>query len=251
MKNKKKVVAIITARLNSSRLKYKHLLKINNKYMISYLVERLKSITFFDEVIIATTNNSIDDKFENITKKHKIKIFRGSEENVKLRVLQASKKFSADIICNVTGDCPIIDPILIDQMLNIFDKNKNLDMVYYGCFKNYGLPNGMDSCVFTYNALKKSYKMTKKKDEFEHITLHMLRNKKLFKSIFLHPPKNINFPNLSLTLDYYEDYTVIKKIINQFKYKKKFPTCLEIVNFVNRNKLFKINSSLKRLVLNN
>ena len=79
----------------------------------------------------------------------------------------------------------------------------------------------------------------------------MLRNKKLFKSIFLHPPKNINFPNLSLTLDYYEDYTVIKKIINQFKDKKKFPTCLEIVDFVNRNKLFKINSSLKRLVLNN
>ena len=89
MKNKKKVVAIITARLNSSRLKYKHLLKINNKYMISYLVERLKSITFFDEVIIATTNNSIDDKFENITKKHKIKIFRGSEEALKLKVLQA------------------------------------------------------------------------------------------------------------------------------------------------------------------
>ena len=219
--------------------------------MISHLIERLKSITFFDEIILATTNNKIDDKFVNIAKKHKIKIFRGSEENVKLRVLQAAKKFSADVICNVTGDCPIIDPILIDQMLNIFDKNQSLDMVYYGCFKNYGLPNGMDSCIYTYLALKKSYKMTKKKDEFEHVTLQMLRNKKLFKSIFLHPPKNINFPNLSLTLDYYEDYLVIKKIINQFKDRKKFPTCLEIIDFVNRKKLFKINSRLKRLVLNN
>ena len=90
--------------------------------------------------------------------------------------------------------------------------------------------------------------MTKKKDEFEHIALNMLRNKKKFKSIFLYPPKNINFPNLSLTLDYFEDYLVIKKIINKFK---NFPTCFEIVNFVKKEKLFKLNSNLKRLVLKN
>ena len=79
----------------------------------------------------------------------------------------------------------------------------------------------------------------------------MLRNKKIFKSIFLHPPKNINFSNLSLTLDYFEDYIVIKKIINRFKNLKKFPSCLQIIDFVNKKKLYKLNSKLKRLVLNN
>ena len=109
----------------------------------------------------------------------------------------------------------------------------------------------MDSCVVSYKALKKSYQMTKKKDEFEHIALNMLRNKKKFKSIFLYPNKNINFPNLSLTLDYFEDYLVIKKIINQFKKFKNFPNFFKIFNFVKKKKLFKLNSNLKRLVLKN
>lgn len=251
MKKRNKIVAIITARLNSTRLNSKHILKANNKYMISHLIDRLKSIKSIDKIIIATTTNKIDDKFVLIAKKHKVKIFRGSEQNVKLRVLKAAKKFSADIISCVTGDCPIIDPRLIDQLINTFLINKNLDIAYFGCFKSFGLPNGMDSCVFSYKALKKSYQMTKKKDEFEHIALNMLRNKKKFKSIFLYPPKNINFPNLSLALDYFEDYLVIKKIINQFKKFKNFPTCFEIVNFVKKENLFKLNSNLKRLVLKN
>ena len=251
MKKKIKVVAIITARLNSSRLRSKHILKANKKYMISHLIERLKSIKSINEIVLATTTNKIDDKFKSIANKHQIKLYRGSEENVKLRVLEAAKKFSAKVICNVTGDCPIIDPILIDQLINTFLKNEKSDLCYYGCFKNYGLPNGMDSCVYTYSALKKSYNMTKKKDEFEHVTLNMLRNKKIFKSIFLYPPKNTNFSNLSLTLDYFEDYLVIKKIINRFKNLKKFPSCLQIIDFVNKKKLYKLNSKLKRLVLNN
>ena len=248
-KKKVKIIAIVEARLTSSRLRAKHLHIANKKTMIEHLVERLKSIKLLDDIVLATTTNSEDDRLVLIAKKNKIKYFRGSENNVKERVLLAARKFSGDIICQVTGDCPLIDPILVEQLINSFLINKSAVIGYYGSFKNYGLPNGMDSCIFKRSALEKSYKMTKKPEDFEHVCLHMFNNPKIFPSLYIHPPKNINFPQLSVTLDYHEDYLVIKKIIENFKNKKSFPSCLEIVDYVVKKKLFKINSHLKRLVL--
>ena len=248
-KKKPKIVAIVPARLTSSRLRAKHLYKANQKTMIHHLIDRLKSIKILDEIVLATTTNSEDDVLVSAAKKMKIKYFRGSEENVKQRVLLAARKFSADIICHITGDCPLIDPALVGQLINSFLINKSVVIGYYGSFKNYGLPNGMDSCIFKKSALERSYKMTKKKEDFEHVCLHMYKNQKIFPSLYLYPPKNINFPQLSLTLDYYEDYLVIKKIIEKFKDNKSFPTCYEMINYVLSKKLFKINSHLKRIVL--
>ena len=246
---KKKIVAIITARLSSSRLRAKHLYTVNNKTMIQHLVERLKSIKLLDDIILATTTNTEDDLLIFEAKKMKIKYFRGCEDNVKQRVLLAARKFSAEIICHITGDCPLIDPILIEQLINSFLINKTSMIGYYGNFRNYGVPNGMDSSIFKLSALEKSYKMTKKAEDFEHVCLHMFNNPKIFPSLYLYPPKNINYPRLSVTLDYYEDYLVIKKIIKNFEKKRKFPSCLEIVDFLLKKKLFKINSHLRRLVL--
>ena len=248
MKKQNKITAIIPARLSSSRLVEKHLYKANHKTMINHLVDRLKSIKVLDDIILATTTNSVDDLLVNEAIKLKINYFRGSEENVKQRVLLAGKKYSVDIICFITGDCPLIDPILIEQLIYTWLLNKNFAMVSYGCFKNYGVPNGMDSCVIKLKALDESYKMSKKREDLEHVSLHLQKNPNIFPSLFLYPPKNINYPELSLALDYYEDYLVIKRIINHFKNSKKFPTCLEIIEYVNKKKLFKLNSNLSRKI---
>ena len=117
MKKQNKITAIIPARLSSSRLVEKHLYKANHKTMINHLVDRLKSIKVLDDIILATTTNSVDDLLVNEAIKLKINYFRGSEENVKQRVLLAGKKYSVDIICFITGDCPLIDPILIEQLI--------------------------------------------------------------------------------------------------------------------------------------
>ena len=143
----------------------------------------------------------------------------------------------------------MIDPILVEQLIKSFLLNKSSVIGYYGNFKDYGLPNGMDSCVYKLSALQKSYRMTKNSPEFEHVIMHMFNNPKIFSPLYLYPPKNINFPKLSLTLDYYEDYLVIKKIIDNFKEQNNFPTCSQIVEFVLKKKLYKINSHLKRIVL--
>ena len=250
-KNKKRVriIAIVEARLTSSILRAKNLYIANKKTMIEHLVERLKTIKLLDDIILATTTNLEDDSLVLAAKKMKIKYFRGSENNVKQRVLFAARKFSADIICRVTGDCPLIDPLLIEQLINSFLVNTSAVIGYYGNYKNYGLPNGMDSCIFKLEALEKSFKMTKNPKDLEHVCLYMFNNPQIFPTLYLYPPKNINFPKLSVTLDYYEDYIVIKKILKKFKNQKSHPTCHQIVEFIMQKKLYKINTNLDRYVL--
>ena len=121
LKNKvNKVGVIVEARSNSSRLPNKHFLKVLKKPILEHLVNRLKKISNVNKIIIATTTKKNDDKICKIAKKLGIDFFRGSEENVSQRVLKAAQKFNLKIICRVTGDCPIIDPFLTEQLIDTF-----------------------------------------------------------------------------------------------------------------------------------
>ena len=98
---KNNIVIIVEARSNSKRLPKKHFFIVNKKMMIDHLIERLKPLK--NQIIIATTTNKNDDRFKIVAKKNKVNIFRGSEKNVLLRVINAAKYFNASIICRVTG----------------------------------------------------------------------------------------------------------------------------------------------------
>ncbi len=115
-----RISAIIEARSTSNRLKRKHLLKVKNKTILEHLVIRLKKIKKLDSIILATTTNKEDDDLAKEAKKLKIKIFRGSENNVTKRVLDCAKKFKVKIILETMGDCPIIDFNLLEQLINSF-----------------------------------------------------------------------------------------------------------------------------------
>ena len=108
---------IIEARMNFTRLPGKHCYKVYNKYIIEYLIIRLKKVKYANDIILATTNTKVDDILFDISKKHKIKCFRGSEENVMQRVLMAAEKNKTDIIVSITADCPLTDPNIIDQCI--------------------------------------------------------------------------------------------------------------------------------------
>ena len=101
---------IIEARMNSSRLPGKHCYKVYGQNIIEYLIKRLKKVKYADDIILATTNTNKDDILFNISKKKKIKCFRGSEQNVMQRVLLAAEKNQTDSIISITADCPLIDP---------------------------------------------------------------------------------------------------------------------------------------------
>ena len=113
MKKNTQIVAIIEARMTSSRLPGKVLMKILERPILHYMIDRLKAVTLIDRIVLATTINSTDDILVEFAKDEGIDFFRGSEEDVMLRVIEAADFANADIIVEVTGDCPIIDPEII------------------------------------------------------------------------------------------------------------------------------------------
>ena len=242
---KKKIAAIIEARMSSTRLPGKVLMEVNNKPLLLHLVERIRKVNRIDNVIIATTTNQNDHHIVEFCKKNNLNFYRGSEDNVMQRVLRSANKFKVGIIVGITGDCPIIDYRLISLCLNTYLNNK-VDYVSNANLRSY--PDGMDVQVYSTKVLKKSYKITSSMEEKEHVTLHIRRNPKIFKIINILSPENLHYPNLGLTLDYYNDYVLIKKIIEFFNKKNKnYFSCDDVIDLYKKNKnFFQVNKNLKR-----
>ena len=113
----------IEARMTSSRLPGKVLKLINNKPNLEIMVERIKKAKLISNIIVATTTNKEDDVLVNWCEENNIDYFRGSENNVYDRVVKTHEKFNTDIIVELTGDCPLLDPILIDEAITVFLNN--------------------------------------------------------------------------------------------------------------------------------
>lgn len=240
----KKIDAIIEARMSSTRLPGKVMLKVNKLPMIELLVDRLRQSKKIRKIIIATTTNKKDRDILNWAKKKKIYSFQGKEEDVMHRVWSAAKTYNVKHILNITGDCPLIDPQLISQFINMYNSN---DCEYLNNCKIRSYPIGMDIQIYPTSALEKSLLMTKNKKHREHVTLHILENPNIFNHLNVIAPPELYYPKLGLTLDEPNDYLLIKKIFQNFHLKKKYFTCLDIINFLNKNpKIKKINSKVKR-----
>ncbi len=239
-----KIVCIIEARMSSTRLPGKVLMEAAGQSFIEHIVKRLKVVKLIDEIVVATTNNSKDDDIVRLAKSQKYKYYRGSEEDVMSRVLEASEMVHGDIIVEITGDCPMIDPCIVEQIINIYLKN---DVDYVSNVKHRSYPDGMDVQVFSYEVLKKSFLMTNDSKDREHVTLHIRNNPNLFSTINIIAPPELFWPDLGLTLDESSDFIFIKKIIENLYDKNPCFNCGEIIKFLKNNKeLLKINNKVKR-----
>ena len=234
---------IVEARIGSKRLPGKILYKIKRYTFLEYLIKRLKLVKQAKQIIIATTNNEKNSEIIKIAKKNKIKYFKGSQDNVLKRVIDAGKKFSCDVIIRVTSDCPVIDIEIIDQAIETY-KNNKCDYLSNSNIRSY--PDGMDVEIFSLKTLIKSKRYAKSLRAKEWPTWSIRSNPKIFKIINLIAPKELKWPKLGLTLDYYEDYLFLKKIILYFNESYKF-NCYRIIELVNKNKEWlKINRNVKR-----
>jgi spore coat polysaccharide biosynthesis protein SpsF len=238
-----RISAIIEARSLSSRLPRKILLKVRNKTILEHLIDNLKSSKKIKNIIIATTNNPEDIAIVKIAKKLKVNYFRGDENNVLKRVIDASIFFNVKTIVRITSDCPLIDIKLVDQFIDIFNYN-NFDLVGNTQIRSY--PAGMDVEIINAKSLKRSYQFAKSKYLREHICLTMYKKKKIFKICNIVANSNDFAPNLSVTLDEIKDFVLISKIINFFD-RRKLPSCSKLINLLYKKKWNKINSSVKRL----
>ncbi len=238
----KNVAAIIEARMTSSRLPGKVLLDSGlNKPLLLCLIERIRKVKRIDKVIIATTNNKKDNKIIKFCEENNVSFFRGSEENVMGRVLSAALQFKVDIIVEITGDCPIIDPEIISLVLNTHLEN-NSDYTSNNNIRSY--PDGMDVQVFSTTILANSYKVVTTNLEKEHVTLEIRKSSK-YSKINLVASQNYFLPDLGLTLDEEQDYLLISSL---FKYFKNNNFGLkEILVYLNKNKkLIELNKNVVR-----
>lgn len=239
---KKKIVAIIQARIGSTRLPRKAMKLIMGKPMLSHQIEQIKKSKEVTQIVVATTNLKKDNTIISFCEKNKINWYAGSEKNVLERFYFASLKYKADIIVRLTSDCPLIDPNIIDKAIRIFVAG-NYDYVSNTCpSKGATYTDGMDVEVFDFFSLSTAYLKCKKKSDREHVTHFFWKKKSKFKIFRFDFEKNYRF--YRLTVDYIEDFILIKKIIVYFKMKKKKITFSNIIKFLKRyKKIAEINSS--------
>lgn len=226
-----KIVATIEARMTSSRLPGKVLMPVAGITMLGCLVRRLKVVKSIDCVILATTVNNADDPLVELAKELKIEVFRGDESDVMTRVIGAAASVGADVIVEITGDCPVIDPEIVEQAIQMFKAN-NVDYVSNSHIRSY--PDGMDTQVFRLDTLKRSAAMTDNLLDHEHVTLHIRNHPELFTQIHLIAPPEIYWPELGLTLDEFGDYIMLKKIIEHFDQTNPNFSCLDAVRLLRK-----------------
>ncbi len=227
-----KIVATIEARMTSSRLPGKVLMESLNKPMLHHLVTRLREVPSVDAIVLATTTNTTDDILVSFAESEGIACFRGSEDDVMERVIGAASSVNSDVVVEITGDCPIIDPEIIEQAIRMFLVN-GADYVSNADIRSY--PDGMDVQVFRLDTLKRSASMTTNSLEREHVTLHIRNHPELFSKLHLVAPPEIHWPELRLTLDEIADYELLKRIIEYFGRDRPLFTCLDIVRLLRKN----------------
>lgn len=208
------VAIIVQARMGASRLPGKPLKKSLGKTLLSYLLERLKRCKEASSIIVATTQSAKDQAIEKAALKEGVLVYRGSEEDVLTRYLEAAKQVGADVICRITADCPLIDPKLLDEMIRFFKASPKIDYLSNTMTRTF--PRGMDIEIFTTKALKKAA-IAANCDEKEHVTLYLYRHPKQFRlKNFCYSEDN---SDLRWTVDTVDDLKAIRKIL-QLLYRK-------------------------------
>jgi spore coat polysaccharide biosynthesis protein SpsF len=205
-----KVIAIIQARMGSTRLPGKILKEVLGKPLLKYQIERIKKVKSIDQIVVATTNKEEDNQIVEFCIEQSLPYYRGSEEDVLERYFQTALQFNADIIVRLTSDCPIIDPNIIENVINYYMQNE-FDYVSNTLKRTF--PRGMDTEVFSFKVLKKAFIKADEPHFREHVTPYLYLNPNIFKLGSIE--SDFNNSQYRLTVDTTEDFNLIQKIIKE------------------------------------
>jgi len=228
-----KIVATIEARMASTRFPGKVLKPVFGKPLLGLLIERLKRVELIDEIVVATTVNDKDDAIESFCKNINVKCFRGSEEDVLKRVLDAAKSVNADLIVEITGDCPLIDPDIARECIKLFLQG-NYDYVSNGCLEK-TLPDGLAVQVFPVKVLEEVNSLTKNPVDHEHVSLYIYKHPEKYRLKNYRAEGELYWPELAITLDTQGDYELIKKIYEELYPENNKFTAYDIVRLLRAN----------------
>lgn len=238
-----KVLAIIQARMGSTRLPGKILKEVNGKPLLSYQLHRLKASKLIDEIVIATTKKEQDDVIEAFCKKFSVSIFRGSESDVLKRYYEAAIKLRADVIVRITSDCPIIDPEIVDNVIHPFLESKNFDYVSNTIERTF--PRGFDVEVFSFNALEEAEHNAFLDRDREHVTPYFYTNTDKFNVCNVY--NDVDYSKYRFTVDTQEDFELIKLILEHLYDENPYFKMLDVIRLMEKNPIwFSINAHIEQ-----
>jgi spore coat polysaccharide biosynthesis protein SpsF len=231
---------IIQARMDSTRLPGKTLLKIDNQNtVLDSVINQLSFSKFIDKIVIATTDLQSDNVIADFAKNLNLEIFRGSFDNVLDRYFQCAQFYSFDTIVRITADNPLIDPNIVDLIINEYN---NTECDYMTNIIDRTFPYGTEVEVFSIISLQKAWMNAKKPSELEHVTpfIRDPDNKFIIKNV----KNKDNLSYLRYTVDRLNDLTLVKEIIKNIISR---PILMEdIINLYHKMpQIFEINKNIK------
>jgi spore coat polysaccharide biosynthesis protein SpsF len=237
-----KVVSVTQARMGSTRLPGKVLMKINGVSLLEMHFARILRCKKINEFILASSDSPKDFELKDTADKMGVLFFQGSEQNVLDRFYLAVKNSSPDYVVRLTADCPLIDPLLIDKVIQ-FAIDNQLDYATNILIEEF--PDGQDVEVFTFAALEKAWKEAALLSEKEHVTPY-IRNNSTFKGGVLfssaHFPSPKNFHHIRMTVDEQVDFDVINELVKNLGMEKSWE---EYVRYMQEHNLT-LNSAIQR-----
>jgi spore coat polysaccharide biosynthesis protein SpsF len=234
----RRVIAIVQARMGSSRLPGKVAKEIMGKPMLAYLIERLKYAKEVDQIVIATSDKENDDRVAEIAKNERVSVYRGSEDDVLSRYIEAAKEFQADVIIRITGDCPLIDPVTVDKAVVEF-LNSKVEYLRLNVDDD-GYPRGLDTEVFGFDTLLRVQELVMKEERSrdnpyrEHVTFYINKYPEEFKVKVHQPPKRLK-RNYRLCIDEDKDFNLIKEIYETLYHEDSIIDILDVISLLDDN----------------
>lgn len=227
------IVAIIQARMGSTRLPGKILMEVDGTPLLGYQVQRVKKARLLDKVIVATSDLPADDIVARYCGENGIECFRGSESDVLSRYYDCARALKAEVIVRLTGDCPFSDPQIIDDLVRLYQETG----VDYAANtvppETSTFPDGSDVEIFSRQALERAHREAQFPQDREHVTFYFWKEDHGFSTVQLQGEKNL--AGYRFTVDYPEDFEVASYVIHELTKRGSFGHLAEIIEIIDAN----------------
>lgn len=210
-----KIVAIIQARMGSSRFPGKTMIDLAGEPLLARVIRRVRRAGTLAETIIATTTEPTDDVIATFCHEHGTACFRGSENDVLDRYYRAACQHHAHAVVRITADCPLIDPGLIDSVVELFIRSEELDYAS-NVFPHRRYPRGLDTEIVRFDVLEKLWRETSDPTSREHVTAFIHRHPDQFRTGCVSCPHD--YSHMRWTVDTEDDFELIRRIYEHFRH---------------------------------
>ncbi len=237
------IVIVVQARMSSSRLPGKAMMPVLGQSLLARMIERLRMSYYQATIVIATSTDTSDDLIEQEAAAIEVPCYRGSMDNLLDRHYQAALLHRADVVLKIPSDCPLIDPRIIDQVLDFFFDHRGA-YDYVSNLHPATLPDGNDVEVMTMDCLERTWKEASRPLELEHTTPYIWENPEQFRIANVPWGTGLNFSmSHRFTIDYPEDYEFICSVYQKLYPRRKNFSCNDILQLLeNDPRIYEINA---------